>query len=310
MVVDVQRRKVLAHPYNKFWNHGETLAAPIAWSSANVFEKLDGSLMIMYWDDRTSEWAVASSGTPCAGGGFGSLDSARTFREAFWQTFDALGMERPGITDACFMFELCATENRIVVRHETPRLVLHGARDVGLGIEWGVDMLRLAAERYNWELVKTYPIATIDGCLVAAEALDPIATEGFVVCDAQFNRVKIKSPRYVILHHMKGEATPRRAIELWQTGETAELLSHFPEMSGAILPVHERLDMIANHACQAFDCARSAKTRKEFAEIAKRSTASSVLFKLYGSETVTPDDVRRVMRGFTLPALERMLDAT
>src|SRR5512140_984747 len=57
MVVDTARRAVLAWPYNKFWNHGEGAAAPIDWSTARVQEKLDGSLMILYWD--AGSWVVA-----------------------------------------------------------------------------------------------------------------------------------------------------------------------------------------------------------------------------------------------------------
>jgi hypothetical protein len=32
MVVHVPTGTILAHPYNKFWNHGEALAAPIDWA--------------------------------------------------------------------------------------------------------------------------------------------------------------------------------------------------------------------------------------------------------------------------------------
>src|SRR6185312_17211633 len=45
MVVNTTTGKVLAHPYNKFWNYGEHLADTIDWSTARVLEKLDGSLM-------------------------------------------------------------------------------------------------------------------------------------------------------------------------------------------------------------------------------------------------------------------------
>src|SRR5262245_66091344 len=68
MVVDVAQRRVVAWPYNKFWNHGEHLADQIEWSTSRVQEKLDGSLMIMYWRDIVNGWCVASSGHPTAGG--------------------------------------------------------------------------------------------------------------------------------------------------------------------------------------------------------------------------------------------------
>lgn len=308
MVVDVVRGKVLAHPYNKFWNHGDVLAAEIDWSTANVLEKLDGSLMILYWDDiAPSGWSVASSGTPRAGGSYGDCTDV-TFRDMFWATFHALGMRLPDDGGNCFMFELCAPSNRIVVRYEAPRLVLHGSRHLATGREWSTTELADTAKAFNWELVKSYPITSIADCLAAAEALDPIACEGFIVVDAAFNRVKIKSPRYVLLHHMKGEATLRRSIELWQTGETGELLSHFPEMAPQILPVHERLDRLAEKAAEGTAWASPAATRKDFALAVKNQPWASVAFKLYGNE-VTPDAAKAVMRASSLAALERMLEA-
>lgn len=307
MVVDVAERQIRAHPYNKFWNHGETGAAPIDWSTARVQEKLDGSLMILYheWGGEFHDWHVASSGHPTAGGSFGA--SAQTFREAFWEIWNNLKMGLPVDVDTCYMFELCALENRIVVRHETPRLVVHGARNLTTGREVSRKHLEEIARDNRWEIVKEYPITSITECLEAVEALDPIANEGFVVVDADFNRVKIKSRRYVILHHMKGESTPRRAIELWQTGETSELLGHFPEMAPLILPIHERLDQIAEHAYADVLRYSATPTRKEYAAIVKDLPWASVCFKFYGEKPPTLDAIKEKLRAQTLASLERMV---
>ncbi len=307
MVVHEPTGTILAHPYNKFWNHGDVPAAAIDWPTARVMEKLDGSLMILYW--HAEMWCVASSGTPRAGGTFGN-ESTETFRDAFWRVWSALGMELPGLPDVCFMFEFCAQENRIVVRHETPRIVLHGARDMRSGHELSIEELTPIAESCRWEIVKTYSIATVGDCLTAADALDPIQNEGFVVVDAAFNRVKIKSPRYVILHHLKGEATPRRAIELWQTGEAGELLSHFPEMAPAILPIHEQLDGLAVEATRGTITARAiSPDRKAFAACVSDKNWRAVAFKLFSGGVVTVDATKALMRGLTTQALERMLEA-
>lgn len=55
---------------------------------------------------------------------------------------------------------------------------------------------------------RTFPMRTLDECIFAAQKLD-YNHEGYVVVDAQFNRVKVKSPRYVVLNHMaQGVTTP------------------------------------------------------------------------------------------------------
>lgn len=307
MVVNIETKAVLAWPYNKFWNHGEALADSIDWGTARVQEKLDGSLMILHV--RHDEWSVASSGHPTAGGSFGA--DARTFREAFWQVANATGLDINELDPlTTYMLELCDTPNRVVVRHDRPRLVLHGARSLTTGHEFSAAQLADIAARAHVELVAEYPIGTIDACIAAAEALDPIKTEGFVVVDAAFNRVKIKSPRYVTLHHLKGEATPRRAIELWQSGDSAELLTHFPEFRPVIEPIHEQLDDIARRAFDEHEEAMCRSVdRKSYASMATRYPFSAVMFRMLTDGNASVDAAKAVMRRMSLAALERMVAA-
>ena len=63
----------------------------------------------------------------------------------------------------------------------------------------------------------------------AAGELNPIEQEGYVVVDADFNRLKIKSPAYVAIHHIKDNFTHRRILELLKLGEAPEVLSYYPE---------------------------------------------------------------------------------
>lgn len=307
MVVDSERRAVMAWGYDKFWNLGETMAAPIDWASARVQEKLDGSLMQLYWDEQDCRWNVATSGHPTANGSFGASDI--TFREAFWRTYESCDLELPpdGWKGATFLFELCDTPNRVVVQHDEPRLVLHGARRIKTGVEAQRGALEAIATMLGAEIVREFPIASAAECLAAADALNPLEQEGFVVVDRHFNRVKVKSPRYVILHHMKGEATRRRAIELWQTGETAELLAHFPEMAATIQPVQDELDRIAEQAARDFAENLPRPTRKDFALAVKDLPWSAVLFRMLGDQAPGVESAKAIMRRMSLPALERMV---
>lgn len=309
IVVHVPSGLIQAHGYNKFWNYGDTLADEIDWASANVLEKLDGSLMQM-WNDG-QRWQVSSSGTPLASGSFGS--DTRTFKDAFWETFIALHMACPfqAQADYTFCFELCDTPNRVVVIHDKPRLVLHGARNRVTGAEVALPELQRYGANKNWEVVKAHPVHSIEEALAAAAEMNPLEQEGFVVVDKDFHRVKIKCPRYVALHHMKGMATPRRAIELWQAGGDAseELLRYFPEMAVVIQPVHALLDSCVSAAVSDIHRFASAPTRKEYAALVKELPWSAACFRYYGANMPSRDDIKGEMQGMHLAALERMLDA-
>lgn len=318
VVVDLKTNSILAHPYNKFWNMGEYLAAQVDWPTARVQEKLDGSLMLLYRDpnryvdDQTGEtmgdWRVASSGHPTAGGKVGKADA--TFEQLFWKTFSDLGMQLPYgdlAPETTFMFELMTADNRVVVRHDKPRLVLHGARHVPSELEWSRSELVNLAAQANWEIVKEYPISSADDALKAAEALDPLQTEGFVVVDGNHNRVKIKSPRYVALHHLKGEFSPRRAIELWQAGEVTELLGYFPEMVPDVQPICDALEQAAINAFNDYVAHREAPTRKDFAMAIKDKPWSAICFKLIGASDPTHETAKAVLRNLSVSACERLI---
>jgi hypothetical protein len=49
---------------------------------------------------------------------------------------------------------------------------------------------------------RSFEYSSLDEVVEAARSLDPHAREGFVVCDRNFNRVKVKSPRYIALAHL------------------------------------------------------------------------------------------------------------
>jgi hypothetical protein len=315
-VVRISTGEILALPYRKFWNLGEPLADRIDWSTARVQDKLDGSLMIMYFDEELGDWAVASSGHPIAGGGFGT--NARTFADAFWSIFDCddygcMGKPEGTLREFCYMFELISPANRIVCKYDRPELILHGARCMVSGQEVDRGTLEKLAHRHGWEIVKEYPITNEAECIAAAAALDPTRHEGFIVVDARFNRVKVKSPRYVALHHLRGNgpATRRRAIELWQAGEVGELLTHFPEMSAEVQPVLNALDRIGLAALSDFTVNFAAPSRKDFALAVKDAPWAGVTFALYKNhlDNGGPLSAADVIRKMSITPVERMVGA-
>lgn len=172
---------------------------------------------------------------------------------------------------------------------------------------------KLMDSRADWleHLVAEYKIDAVrDGDLVSLKYNQIESPMHEPIVDDKFNRVKIKSPRYVALHHLKGNATPRRAIELWQTGEHEELLAHFPEFRPAIEPVHDKLDEFARRAVfeheQTMQCTTD---RKGYAALAVQYPFSAVMFRMLTNGRATVDEAKAIMRGMSLAALERMVDA-
>ncbi len=270
--------QVVCFSYRKFFNQGESLAADIHWPSARVFEKMDGSLIQLYF--YKGHWRVATSGTPdalCPVGDFG-----KTFRQLFWDTFDAEGIDLNGLDkDCCYAFELCTPLNRVVVQHAKAALYLHGIRDLATLAERNI---MTHADNIGANFPFSYEMSTLEECFAAAKVLDPLKHEGYVVRDGLYRRVKIKSPSYVALHHAKDGLLSRRMMaNTIRAGEFEELwtaLNAFPELAKEferLQTVHETLLYMA---CTTYTDVADIESQKEFALRVKDFPISGILFDL------------------------------
>lgn len=267
--------RIISWSYDKFFNYGEGHAAEIDWNTARVYEKLDGSLMTVYFYDNN--WHVASSGLPDASGEV--MGTNTTFAELFWKTWRDLGYQLPTDTSKCFSFELMTPYNRIVVRHEKSRIVLHGARRLS-------DLRELnpivEAHTNGWECVKIFPLHSWDNILSAAKNLDPMKTEGYVVCDGNYNRVKVKSPAYVAVSRLKDStsSSSRQLLDKIRINDHEEFLSYFPEMKDVYYRIKVKYEKMLSYVEGFYEAISDIDDRKAFAMMATRQKFSGALFAI------------------------------
>lgn len=265
--------EIVCHPYNKFFNSYEGLAAEIDWSSARIYEKLDGSLCTLYYYD--GKWNVATSGTPDASGQVS--DFGFTFKELFWNIWNELGYPLPTLPDHCFMFELISKYNRIICKYDASRIVLHGVRDLMTLQEYKPETF---AYLHNWQCVKTFPMQTLKEVSDFVKTLDPIEHEGFVAVDKFFRRIKIKSPQYIALSYIKDGFSNKRLVEIIRNNESTEFLSYFPEFTEEYLEVKEKYEKLVNQITEIYGNVCTLESQKEFALAIKHLPYSGILFQL------------------------------
>lgn len=274
--------KIIAYPFNKFFNYGEIHAAAIDWSTARVQEKLDGSLMILYHYDN--QWHVATSGMPDAGGEVNGCGF--TFAELFWRVWKELSLHHPNdpcyIQEVTYIFELMTPFNRVVVRHKKNDLKAIGARNRMTGQEYSVDQEE--SLNLDWsalpEPVRSFPLQSTDDILNTFVKMDPLVQEGYVVVDGNFNRIKVKHPGYVTIHHMRDGFGPRRMLEVVRSGEASELLTHFPEWTDVYDEVSLKFNELVKRLEDAYETHRNEITQKDFAMKVKDLPYSGALFSL------------------------------
>src|SRR5690242_19441494 len=56
--------RILAYPFNRFFNQGQGACAQLDWDNTILFEKVDGTLCIVYYDALYDQWCVATRSVP------------------------------------------------------------------------------------------------------------------------------------------------------------------------------------------------------------------------------------------------------
>lgn len=298
--------RVVCRPFDRFFNHGEGYAQPVDWGSARVYVKEDGSLLNMFWYDGA--WRVATKGSPGAAGQVG--DNPFTFSDLFWAVFNGMygTLPDPVYRDMTFMFELCSKYNRVVVRHPEDRLALLGVRKNSTGEEFDPHIWQ-----GKYEAVAYYNLSSVDDIQRTFEDMDPLAQEGYVVCDGNFRRIKVKHPDYVAIHHLKESTSKKRFLDIARTGEQSEFLAHFPEYREEYAEVEGRYLALVSHLEEVWSQVAHypADQQKEFALAlkSKKCRASGTLFQLRkaqqrGDTSVT---IRRILAVSSMGGLLKVL---
>ena len=153
--------------------------------------------------------------------------------------------------------------------------------------------------------VREFPLQSFADLLATFDTMDPVQQEGYVVVDALGNRVKVKHPGYVALHHMKDGMTQKSILEVIQRGEVPEVTVHFPELAEAFSQVKAKYDALAAAIDTAYLPIKEIETQKDFAAQALAFPYSAALFDLRrGKATDGRDFLAKAM----LPSLMRLLD--
>ncbi len=223
---------VAAWPMNRFYNFGDAASHQIDWNDPElrVYEKVDGTCIIAYWDSHQNRWhaatrSVSEADLPIHLGDMqiGDMTFSQLFLKALILTREELsGKPVDWVVDGpdkvihlnkelTYVFELVSPHNQIVVSYPEPRVYLLAARHTASGVELPIEELRLEHVRRP----RTWPLKDAVAVGAFVNSMSPSELEGTVTCDSSFRRQKIKSIAYVLAHKTKDNVTasPRNALE-------------------------------------------------------------------------------------------------
>jgi RNA ligase len=277
---------IVAKPFPKFFNYEELIGnkwveSKIPNEPFEVYEKMDGSLIIVFWYDGC--WVIASRGSFTSDQAIGA---SKVFFDKLDNNFSI------GIT---YIFEFTAPWNRIVVDYgKEDNLTLLAAIRTEDGTEATYEQLQMIAKGANCDVVKRY-----DGIGDYSVLKGMIAdnAEGFVIRFESGIRMKIKGEEYLRLHRIMTNLSSTAVWEIVSNGENIEdLIKDVPdEFYNKIKMYVNELKygyyQYYNQLGKTYDYFRFGKygdieiepTKKEFAEFIedKPPVVKSILFAMW-----------------------------
>lgn len=206
---------VIARPFSKFFNMGESHAADIDWDSpVEVTDKKDGSMGVLY-PIKTVEgdYTPGNLFSFATRGSFGS-DQAIHATKLWLERYK--GVLVPN--DFTFVFEIVYPDNRIVLDYgQMDELILLGAVNKRHGYVYGP---REAQALLGWTgpVTEVFEYANLHEVVAAPYRAN---AEGFVVRSGK-NMVKIKQADYIELHRLISMLSERSVWSQLKDGKTIE----------------------------------------------------------------------------------------
>lgn len=242
LILDTQDNfRVVRYAFKKFFNVDEGFAAKLDWDSAVATEKIDGSIMSVWF--ARDKWHLSTNGTIDAfKAELNGVGPYKTFGELFesvlpLSTFANYNKHR------CWTFELVSPYNKVVIDYPETKVYLLSVRDMDSLEELCLDAVEMIADANGLTVPERYDLNNEADYRKVVEQM-PEGHEGIVVRDVNGERVKIKTLLYFEMHRAKnnGVITLERIVDLIRANDHYEFLSYFPEYQSVFDDVKRQID--------------------------------------------------------------------
>lgn len=286
-----QRFECVCHPFDKFGNYGESYVPEIDWKSARVTEKVDGSLIKVWYHGG---WHISTNGTIDAHYAY-VPNMQLSYYDLFIRAlkkhgdpadfFNALGKE------FIYMFELVSPDNRMTILYPEDAIYLLGVRDRHFDYEMDARLAIWPCIENRVpgmvKLPKGYALFNLDECIRATKLMGA-DEEGFVVCDKNCNRVKVKSEQYLIASHLRfnNSINVKKVIKLIREEMIDDFCAYNEDYIGFVNRIKDAGRKVATLLDEAWENMSKLlpATKKEFYQMVKESSFADFYLKKYDNK--------------------------
>lgn len=275
LILSKDFKTILCKPFNRFFNYGENPETDdrFHFEKSYVREKIDGSLINVWWNPFKNEWICSTRGN--------AYIKDEKFIRNIKEALHGYSMESifDGMQNYTLCFELVSPETRVITYYPEPAmyfLAIFRTKD-------GKEMDRnIFVDKFDiFKEPKEYHLFDIDAIKKLIEHLGD-EDEGYVVQDDTGVRIKMKNPRYVALHrmHNNGVLSNEKIIDLVENGEESEYLVYFPMDSVYIKVYSDTYDKLKKLVMESWNKYNHIEDKKEFALSIQNEKYKAFLFGL------------------------------
>lgn len=259
--------RVVRMAFKKFFNLGEPFAAQLDWSTAVGNEKLDGSIISVFFYD--GKWRIATNSTIDAfKAELNGVGPYKTFGELFESVLPLSRFSEFSniLTHQCYTFELVSPYNKVVIDYPETKVYLLSIRNMNTLVEPHLYAVEMFADANGMAVPKRYDLNDETDYRQLVEQM-PEGHEGVVVRDANGERVKIKTLLYFEMHRAKnnGVLTLERIVDLILKNDDEEFLSYFGEYRPKFSYIRNVREKISSKIEEIKVLAKNYSSKKEIA---------------------------------------------
>jgi len=262
---------IIARPFKKFFNYEEHIQKGLTIPSEDfqVYEKYDGSLGILYFDDGKPKLATR-----------GSFTSEQAIRGT--KILQKHFLHYPFRKDWTYLFEIIYPENRIVIDYKgKEELILLAVIETQTGKEVPLHNFNGFHIAYRYDGIKD---------LSKLKERQEENKEGYVIRFVSGLRVKLKFKEYVRLHRLVTKTNSKKIWEYLKDKQPIDdLLDRVPDefykwVKDTIAKLENQYKYIEEEAKNEFQNIKHIDNRKDFAEEAKKQKTRAILFRMLDNQ--------------------------
>lgn len=293
LILNRNTLKILSRSFDRFYNlnEGEHFSKDeFDIQMAQAQTKLDGSLINLYFDGEN--WQCA---TRKAAFGEGQTNKNNSFKSLVERALnfhieDLNYLLTNVLKEYTIICEIVSPETRVVVPYSEYKLYILAIRNKHTGKyleqkECDNLVKTLKLNGCNVDVPNIYRFYTLQDCIEIVKKLDPMDYngEGFVLVDTRTqNRIKIKNPGYVQLHHLRenGAISNKNIALLVMNQDYQEYLNYFECDLEFFQPYIDAYDKMMHDITHIWEKNKNIESQKDFALQVKDLTIGTILFNL------------------------------